>query len=175
MARPLPPINAARSPATLVPLTFPIPCWLSVRVYRRETEAPLKSLFPFVTFSEDRMVKEGMNAGASRMELLPPVTKIMNDLLCHVSLPNGDHKSGVAVISANDCVASSCQRDPSGFISKSRTQKGDVTPLSFPVSSVTAFHLLKPRAENSLPSFVPISVPIRTSTSCLFVISPALI
>lgn len=104
MARPLPPINAARSPATVVPLTFPIPCWLSVRVYQRETEAPLKSLFPFVTFSEDHMVKEGMNAGASHME--PPVTKIMNDLLCHVSLPNGDHKSGVAVISANDCVAS---------------------------------------------------------------------
>lgn len=171
MARPLPPINAARSPATVVPLTFPIPCWLSVRVYQRETEAPLKSLFPFVTFSEDPMVKEGMNAGASHME--PPVTKIMNDLLCHVSLPNGDHKSGVAVISANDCVA--CQRDPSGLISKSRTQKGDVTPLSFPVSSVTEFHLLKPGAENSLPSFVPISVPIRTSTSCLFVISPALI
>lgn len=72
MARPLPPINAARSPATVVPLTFPIPCWLSVRVYQRESEAPLKSLFPFVTFSEDPMVKEGMNAGASHMELPPP-------------------------------------------------------------------------------------------------------
>lgn len=28
----------------------------------------------------------------------------MNGLLCHVSLPNGDHKSGVAVIAANGCV-----------------------------------------------------------------------
>lgn len=73
--RPLPPINAARSPATVVPLTFPIPCWLSVRVYQRESEAPLKSLFPFVTFSEDPMVKEGMNAGASHMELPPPLRR----------------------------------------------------------------------------------------------------
>lgn len=78
MARPLPlgalpnhgklwsgPINAVRSRATLVPLTFPIPCRFPVRVYQRETEAPLKSPFPSITFAEDHTVKDGMNAGAS--------------------------------------------------------------------------------------------------------------
>lgn len=85
--------------AAVVPLTFPIPCWFSVRVYQRETEAPLKSLFPSIASTEDHTVKDGVNAGTSYMALLTPVTKIMNDLLCHVSLPNGDHKSGVAVIS----------------------------------------------------------------------------
>lgn len=97
------PINAVRSRALVVPLTFPIPCWLSVCVYQRETEAPLKSLLLSVTFTEYHTVKDGMNACASYMALLTPVTKIMNDLLCHVSLPNGDHKSGEAVISANGC------------------------------------------------------------------------
>lgn len=109
--------------------------------------------------------KDGMYAGAS-----DPCYEDNERSVTSCTFARREHKSGAAVISAH-----SCQRDPSGFISKSRTQGGDVTPHSFPVSSATPFHLLKPRAENSLPSFVPICVPIHTSTSCLFVISPSLI
>lgn len=60
------PINALRSRATVVPLTFPVPRWVSVRVSQRETEAPLQiSLFPSITSAEDQAVKEGTDAGAS--------------------------------------------------------------------------------------------------------------
>lgn len=60
------PINALRSRATVVPLTFPVLRWVSVRVSQRETEAPLQiSLFPSITSAEDQAVKEGTDAGAS--------------------------------------------------------------------------------------------------------------
>lgn len=65
------PINAVGSRATVGPLTFPIPCWFSIRVYQRETEAPLKSLFPSITFTADHTVKDGVNAGAGFLPLLP--------------------------------------------------------------------------------------------------------